>query len=198
MKWPWSGDNSTQQAEDTTTGPAIDKVNYTPGKKILFRDTEPRFNDNSNNANNTTTFKDAWSTISKDEFTMANLVGIPCFRDAGLVGFSSMILLATITSIFHRRASSKSLYYNKIINWSMAGLLFGSIIGWEQCRLKRRKSFQIAQLAIETVQRKEKPMMNQQQQHPTSPVTKELLKEWKEHPNDVTKSANNNPWYKFW
>lgn len=226
MKWLWSNNNESGSLP-SSSNPDLNieeanlqpiKSNYTPGQKILLRDTEPRFQDyNEDNNNNgaadssivsTSTFKQALNTISKDQFTFENLANIPCFRDAGILGFSAMFVMGMSTAIINRRKPlSTKLYWNKIINWSVGSLLLGSIVGWEQCRLQRRKSFEIAQLAIETVQKKEKPMLKHKD-NLKSPQTQELLKEWKEHPNDVTRddfngdSSNNNsndkPWYKFW
>lgn len=234
MKWPWSNNNesdslsssfnSDSTTEEKTLKPM--KSNYIPGQKILLRDTEPRFKDynessGGDNTNNgfgdssttsivsTNTFKQALNTISKDQFTFENLVNIPCFRDAGILGFSAMFVMGVSTAIINKRKPlSTRLYWNKLINWSVGGLLLGSIVGWEQCRSQRRKSFEIAQLAIETVQKKEKPMLKYKD-NSKSPQIQELLKEWKEHPNDVTRddfncdnnnnnNSNANPWYKFW
>ena len=229
MKWPWSNDKESGSSSSSSISSDFNsniegenvqpmKSNYTPGQKILLRDTEPRFQDynenNNTNTNNngggssgdsstvsTSTFKQALNTISKDQFTFENLVNIPCFRDAGMLGFSAMFVMGISTAIINRRKPlSTKLYWNRIINWSVGSLLLGSVVGWEQCRLQRRKSFEIAQLAIETVQRKEKPMLKPKD-NSKSPQTQELLKEWKEHPNDVTRDDfddNSKPWYKFW
>ncbi|CAL9731297.1 cytochrome c oxidase assembly protein Cox20p, mitochondrial [Monosporozyma unispora] len=206
MKWPWSGNTTSQEVEQSSpinTSQEPIKTNYTPGQKILLKDTDPRFQDNTTNKTQTTdtssTLKQAWGTVSKEEFTLANLVNIPCFRDAGILGFSAMFLMGLSTAIItkKRKPLMGVSYWNKIINWSIGGLLFGSVVGWEQCRLQRRKSFEIAQLAIETVQRKEKPMLKHKDNSKT-PQTQELLKEWGEHPNDVTKDNNNNKSNKSW
>ena len=219
MKWPFSNNsdlsslssssNSNSNIEEEKPQPM--KNNYVPGQKIFLRDTKPRFQDNKDNNNNdgnndsntvsTNTFKQALNTISKEQFKFENLVSIPCFRDAGMLGFSAMFLMGISTAIINRRKPlSIKFYWNKIINWSIGGLLLGSIVGWEQCRLQRRKSFEIAQLAIETVQRKERPMLKHRD-NSKSPQTQELLKEWERHPNDVTRddfNDNSKPWYKFW
>lgn len=207
MKWPWSGnsDANAEISQPPTQQETPVKTNYTPGQKILLKDTDPRFQDS--NSNNTDTpdasgiLKQAWGTISKEEFTLANMVNIPCFRDAGILGFSAMFLMGLSTAIISKRKQPLLgvSYWNKVMNWSIGGLLFGSVVGWEQCRLQRRKSFEIAQLAIETVQRKEKPMLKHKD-NSKDPQTQELLKEWADHPNDVTKGGDisNKSWYKFW
>lgn len=207
MKWPWSSNSMSNGAD--ISQPAVQqetpvKTNYTPGQKILLKDTDPRFQDNNSNTDAPDAsgiLKQAWGSVSKEEFTLTNMVNIPCFRDAGILGFSAMFLMGLSTAIISKRKQPLLgvSYWNKVMNWSIGGLLFGSVVGWEQCRLQRRKSFEIAQLAIETVQRKEKPMLKHKD-NSKDPKTQELLKEWAGHPNDVTKDDGNSnkSWYKFW
>lgn len=207
MKWPWStststGEDSKGKAGDEEVKKPSISTNYTPGQKILLRDTPAKFQDSSseNVPDQSEMMKQAWDTISREDFTLDKLSTIPCFRDAIMVGFASMVALGSSMAVFHGRSRSSlgtTVYWNKIINWSIGGLLFGSIIGWEQCRLKRRRSFEIAQLAMDTVKRKKRPMLHPSKDNDSENSTRdELLKEWGEHPNDVTK--NEKHWYKFW
>lgn len=162
-------------------------TNYARGQKILLQDTKPKFDIDSNTqVDNGEMVKKAFSTISKDDFSMEKLTSMPCFRDAGLVGFASMLILGSMTFVYNKNITRST-------NWAMGGLVFGSIFGWEQCRLKRQKSFEIAQLAMQTVRAKERPMMNKK--NDTGNV-QNLKNEWDSHPNDATDS--NKKWYKFW
>ena len=148
MGWlPSFKSNSTpqQQQEPQQEKPL---TNYSPGQKILLQDTKPHFNDPATAQQtkpviDSQTFKQAWNTLSWKEFTPEKLTEIPCFRDAGMVGFSSLFVVGSLMFIYHKNPM-------KATNWGLGSLLLGSMVGWEQCRLKRKHSFEIAQLAINT------------------------------------------------
>ncbi|KAH3675558.1 hypothetical protein WICMUC_002647 [Wickerhamomyces mucosus] len=122
-------------------------------KQLLLEDTQPRFYNGPNNPTNEPMVKQAINSISLSDFQFSNLVKIPCFRDAGLTGLSSMFVLGSIIFITQKSVP-------KAINWSIGGLLLGSTISWEQCRSKRRREFEFTQKAKDLVAQKEKPMVS--------------------------------------
>ncbi|VEU20430.1 DEKNAAC101347 [Brettanomyces naardenensis] len=87
------------------------------------------------------------STLTMDDFRFSNLIQIPCFRDAGLAGFSCMFVFSTVMFFYHRNI-------RKSINWGYGGLLLGSVFGWEHCNRVRKNSERVVQLAQERYQEK--------------------------------------------
>ncbi|ODV62752.1 Cox20p ASCRUDRAFT_24893, partial [Ascoidea rubescens DSM 1968] len=95
----------------------------------------------------------AFDSVRIDDFKVNNLVKLPCFRDAGIVGFSSMGVIGVVIFLFSKNPK-------KAVNWSVGSGLLGSTVGWEQCRAQRRRDLEHIRLAKEVVAKKEKPMMN--------------------------------------
>ena len=182
-------------------------TNYSKGQKILMQDKPPRFDPESSASASATSpsgmMKNAIDTLRWDDFSLASLTEVPCFRDAGMVGFSSMFILGSITLLYHKNPI-------KATNWATGGLLLGSIVGWEQCRMKRKKSMEISTMAMQTMQERKRKEAIKQGLLPTHKEKKEispeklkeielLKKEWESHPNDSSYNLNNNKsWYKFW
>lgn len=187
MVWPFSKDKpETDSSENGIRKEEIKDEqqlsNYSRGQKFLLEDTKPRFPNESSGGlareKERATLKEAWSTMSWEDFSVAKVVSIPCLREAGLTGFTSMFVVGSVMFLYHKNPS-------RAANWSVGGLMLGSIVGWEQCRMRRRRSFQIAELAKQTVAAKEKPMMH------TIKNNDAVKKEWE---TTDTKKA----WYKFW
>ncbi|SMN20908.1 similar to Saccharomyces cerevisiae YDR231C COX20 Mitochondrial inner membrane protein, required for proteolytic processing of Cox2p and its assembly into cytochrome c oxidase [Maudiozyma saulgeensis] len=187
---------------ETVNEPVL--TNYSKGQKILMQDKPPRFDPESSNSGSNTSgmMKNALETINWKDFSLAKLTEIPCFRDAGMVGFSSMFILGSITLLYHKNPI-------KATNWATGGLFLGSIVGWEQCRMKRKKSMEISTMAMQTMQEKKRKEAIAQGKLPAHKEKKEispeklkeieiLKKEWENHPNDSSFNLNSKPWYKFW
>ena len=140
--WPWSNQTEDQKQQQQPQGKADgDRVltNYSRGQKFLLEDTPPKFADDLSNSQlakkqERATLKEAWDSIRWSDFSLQKLTSIPCFRDAGMLGFSSMFLMGSIIFIYHKSPT-------KATNWAMSSLILGSIVGWEQCRLKGQKKF---------------------------------------------------------
>lgn len=194
--WPFGKQANTGVDNDNTkVKESVEPVitNYSKGQKILLEDTNPRFNTEMSQSQaaksqEQASLMKAWDSISRDDFSMSKLTSIPCFRDAGLIGFTSMFVVGTVTFLYHKNPTRSA-------NWSVGGLLLGSIVGWEQCRLRRKRSFQIAQMARKTVAAKENPMLK--------PVTHDesLKHQWDGHTstsNDIQQERQSKSWYKFW
>lgn len=184
MVWPFSRRQNGSQDRESEAGPEINSK--ASGKKYLLEDTKPRFANESQsqyaNAQEQATLRKAWETVDWQDFSFERLVRIPCFRDAGMTGFTSMFVLGSVMFLYHKNPS-------KAANWSVGGLMLGSIVGWEQCRLRRKNSFHTAQMAKSTVAAKEKPMLH-------TPVNDDRVKkEWEGH---TSASTAKKPWYKFW
>ncbi|CAI4058568.1 hypothetical protein SKDZ_04G4370 [Saccharomyces kudriavzevii ZP591] len=198
--WPWSNQTEKQTQQERPDGEPV-LTNYSRGQKILLEDTPPKFADDLSNSQlakkqERATLKEAWDSIRWGDFSMQKLTSIPCFRDAGMLGFSSMFLMGSVIFIYHKSPT-------KAANWAMSSLILGSIVGWEQCRLKRQKSFQIAQLAKETVAKKEKPMLRNVPHDPALPGQWEAAKnekqiQFQQSNQYLSQTAPEKKWYKFW
>lgn len=88
-------------------------------------------------------------TLTPQHFYMSNLVQIPCFREAGLSGFTCFFVFSSVLLFYH-----KSL--RKAVNWGFGGLLLGSIFGWEHCNNTRRNSQMAVRLAQERYEKKQR------------------------------------------
>ncbi|QLQ81930.1 hypothetical protein HG537_0G01840 [Torulaspora globosa] len=186
--WPFSGkQNEVEKSEDDglkNDSRQEQLTNYSRGQRILLEDTKPRFNGEISQSQlavsqEEANFKKAWKSISKDDFSFGKLTAIPCFRDAGLIGFSCMFVTGAVTFLYHKNPSRSA-------NWSVGGLLLGSVVGWEQCRLRRKRSFQVAQMARDTVAAKRRPMLNAVEHD------EKVKHQWDGHTE-----AKGKPWYKF-
>ena len=203
--WPWSNQTQheqqqQQQQQDRPEGEPV-LTNYSRGQKILLEDTPPKFTNDLSNSQlakkqDRATLKEAWDSVRWGDFSLERLTSIPCFRDAGMLGFSSMFLMGSVIFIYHKSPT-------KATNWAMSSLILGSIVGWEQCRLKRQKSFQIAQLAKETVAKKERPMMHNVVHDPALPEQWEVAKnekqaQFQQSNQRLSQGSSDKKWYKFW
>ncbi|QPG76718.1 hypothetical protein FOA43_004112 [Brettanomyces nanus] len=158
--WPLKGNSTDSQPED------IDKIE----KKypVFLEDVPPKFQDEQLlEAENAKKMHDAklppegqqYSTagevnrylksLSWDNFQFSNLIQIPCFRDAGLSGFSCMFVFSTVLFLYHRDL-------RKSLNWGYGGLLLGSVFGWEHCNRIRRNGEKVVQLAQHRYQENQK------------------------------------------
>lgn len=94
-------------------------------------------------------------SLTWNDFKPSNLIQIPCFRDAGLSGFSCMFVFSTIMFLYHRDIRTS-------INWGYGGLLLGSVFGWEHCNRVRRHSEDVVQQAQAKFQEKVKRRSSQE------------------------------------
>ncbi|KAL6941546.1 hypothetical protein ACO0RG_002680 [Hanseniaspora osmophila] len=150
-------------------------TNYTPGQKILLRDTKPKYSENEQNSEKT--YEQLLETFSKDDLKPSNLVVVPCFRQAGLLGLSTMFVVGSVMFISLKNVKRAS-------NWAVAGFGIGSIFGWEKCRYQRRKELQIANkldALQQAVKEKQEKKLNSLQENAAKKA------------QDQEKS-----WYKFW
>lgn len=82
----------------------------------------------------------AFSQLKISDLSFTRLIEIPCFREATITGFQAMGVLGTITLFIYKNPS-------RLANWGACGFLLGSMVGWEQCRLIRRKKSQLIEKA---------------------------------------------------
>lgn len=83
---------------------------------------------------------DAAKQIKLSDFSVERFIGMPCFREAMITGFQAMGVLGTVTFLIHKNVS-------RSLNWSVCGFFLGNVVGWEQCRSIRRRSFQMMEKA---------------------------------------------------
>lgn len=98
--------------------------------------------------------KSFMSTLRFEHFYMSNLVQIPCFREAGLSGFTCFFVFSSVLFFYHKN-------FRKAINWGFGGLLLGSIFGWEQCNNARRNSQMAVKLAQERFEKRQNDQRDQ-------------------------------------
>ena len=125
------------------------KVDPTPVKQdsqpIFLEDVPPKF-DNGSNKPPPPTFsvgneiKSFLSNLTLEHFHISRIAAIPCFRDAGLSGFTCMFVFSSVLYVYHRNI-------RRAANWGFGGLMLGSIFGWEHCNTVRRQSQMAVRLA---------------------------------------------------
>lgn len=74
------------------------------------------------------------------DLTIERFVKMPCFREAMITGFQAMGVLGGVTFLIRKN-------FQRSLNWGMTGFFLGNIIGFEQCRSIRRKSFETVEKA---------------------------------------------------
>lgn len=104
------------------------------GRKQLLEDLEPKFEDSAPVQPKRPSITQAISEILLSDFTLENYLAMPCFREAMLTGFQAMGVLGVVTLLIHKDP-------NRSVKWGIGGFLLGNVIGWEQCRSLRRRSF---------------------------------------------------------
>lgn len=113
----------------------------------LLEDLPPKFEDEEPIHSQHLTFVNALQKILLEDFTIDHYVSMPCFREAMLTGFQAMGVLGAVTFIIHKNPS-------RSVNWSVCGFFLGSVVGWEQCRSIRKRSFQTVEAAKQANQEK--------------------------------------------
>lgn len=144
MGWiPWSSQTAEQPKHDAVE------------EKVFLEDLKPKYEPLESPAKVPAkpVFKLVFETITIENFYFSNLIKIPCFRDAGLIGLSLMGVLATTILLIHKNPS-------RAANWGVGGGLLGSLVGWEQCRTQRSRSFENVEKAKATVRAKPRPMVH--------------------------------------
>lgn len=105
-----------------------------------LEDLPPKFEDSEPSARKEATYAQALSQVKLSDFTMSQFVMMPCFREAMLTGFQAMGVLGTVTFLVHKNPM-------RSFNWAMCGFFLGNVVGWEQCRSIRRRSFETVEKA---------------------------------------------------
>ncbi|MCH0628792.1 COX20 family protein [Kocuria palustris] len=78
--------------------------------------------------------------ISITDFNVNTYLGMPCFREAMLTGFQAMGVLGVVTFLIHKQVM-------RSVHWAVGGFFLGNVVGFEQCRLIRRRSFETMEKA---------------------------------------------------
>lgn len=120
----------------------VSAVSQVPERKeeTFLEDLPPKFEDNETKRPDEATYLAAINKISLADFTLSNYVTMPCFREAMLTGFSAMGVLGVVTLLIHKNPS-------KSANIGIGGFFLGSVVGFEQCRSIRRRSFETVEKA---------------------------------------------------
>lgn len=112
----------------------------------FLEDLPPKFEDNGapsqpqGQSQNVGMWGEAMDQFKWSDFTVDRFVGMPCFREAMLTGFQAMGVLGVVTFLIHKNPS-------RSLNWSIGGFFLGNVVGWEQCRSIRRRSFETVEKA---------------------------------------------------
>lgn len=131
----WFGSSSPSQVTPVSEVPQEQPQQF-------LEDLPPKFDDKGAPGNKSieANYAEALRKISLSDFTVERFVSMPCFREAMLTGFLAMGVLGTVTFLIHKNP-------RKALNWSVCGFFLGNIIGWEQCRSMRRRSFEVMEKA---------------------------------------------------
>ncbi|AWU78015.1 hypothetical protein CAS74_003175 [Pichia kudriavzevii] len=154
--WPFGkGNENTQSIENATSGQQhteTDKRDDLVLKQPIFLDEvsgkfpeSPQTRPPNGAEEQFSTSKEVKrfiSTLKPEQFYLSNLVTIPCFREAGLSGFTCFFVFSSVLFVYHKNL-------RKSVNWGFGGLLLGSIFGWEHCNNQRRNSLMAVKLAQE-------------------------------------------------
>lgn len=130
----WFGGSSSSKVSPVTG------TTEEPKPQQFLEDLPPKFEDNGNAQKTEQDYVDAVKQIKLSDFTATRFVGMPCFREAMITGFQAMGVLGAVTFLIHKNP-------NKSMNWAVCGFFLGNVVGWEQCRSIRRKSFQAMEKA---------------------------------------------------
>lgn len=152
--WPFRGGDKSNNDNITTSSLAQgESVNDRP---IFLEDVQGKFQDiptqdlqrsNQPQFSYSGEVRSYLSSLSAENFYMSNLITIPCFRDAGLAGFSCFFVFSSVLFFYHNSL-------RKAVNWGFGGLLLGSVFGWEHCNNQRRQSQMAVRLAQERFEAK--------------------------------------------
>lgn len=106
----------------------------------LLEDLPPKFEDSEPSHAKQTTYGEAIQSLRFSDISFDKYIQMPCFREAMLTGFQAMGVLGVVTFLIHKNPGRSA-------NWGVCGFFLGNVIGWEQCRSLRRKSFQNVEAA---------------------------------------------------
>ncbi|KAI3406447.2 COX20 [Candida oxycetoniae] len=116
-------------------------------KQQYLEDLPPKFEDSESSGGSSRpppsrqpTLTDAAKLIKLSDFNIDRFVSMPCFREAMITGFQAMGVLGIVTFLVHKNVG-------KSLNWSVGGFFLGNLVGWEQCRSLRRRSFEVMEKA---------------------------------------------------
>ncbi|RLV84701.1 Cytochrome c oxidase protein 20 mitochondrial [Meyerozyma sp. JA9] len=133
----------------------------------FLEDLPPKFEDTAPRQPPESMYREAFKQVKLSDFTPSHFVGMPCFREAMITGFQSMGVLGAITFLIHKNPQ-------RSVNWAVCGFFLGNIVGWEQCRSLRRKSFETVEKARQKNQEKQAKKWEEKQ------ASDEQMKKWKE------------------
>lgn len=156
MVWPFNRNNNKQDNTDSTE----------TNKPIFLEDIPPKFppqgqeqtqapsqlqspQSQGETFSTSQEIRNYIHTLKFSDFGLSNLVTIPCFREAGLSGFSCFFVFSSVLFFYHKN-------FRKSVNWGFGGLLLGSVFGWEHCNNSRRQSQMAVKLAQERFESKSK------------------------------------------
>ncbi|KAI5960774.1 COX20 [Candida pseudojiufengensis] len=140
----WFGGSSSAQPPSKVSYVSEYKEPEKKKPQQYLEDLPPKFEDSEPQSRPQTssqpTLKDAAMSIRFSDFNVDRFVNMPCFREAMITGFQAMGVLGVVTFLIHKNPS-------KALNWSMGGFFLGNLVGWEQCRSLRRRSFEMVEKA---------------------------------------------------
>ncbi|KAI5950179.1 COX20 [Candida jiufengensis] len=172
----WFGGSSSPQPPSKVSLVSEYKEPERPKPQQFLEDLPPKFEDSPPQQNRPPplqkqpTLADAARTIKFSDFSVDRFVTMPCFREAMITGFQAMGVLGVITFLIHKNPS-------KALNWSMGGFFLGNLVGWEQCRSLRRRSFEMVEKAKHDKEEKHKKKWEEMQK---SQSTKEDLEKFED------------------
>lgn len=149
----------------------VTELKEEPKKQTLLEDLPPKFEDQEpiEQPDQMSAYREAFNRFKITDLNPTTFANMPCFREAMMTGFQAMAVLGGVTFLVHKNPS-------KSLNWGVCGFFLGNIIGWEQCRSLRKKSFQTMERARQANQQKNEKKWEEN----TKSDRDERLEKWKQ------------------
>lgn len=147
MVWPFNRNKKDEVVKKTEEEPKF------------LEDLPPKFEDRSNGKPEAPkpSVSQTLKNIKLEDFAIEKLIAIPCFREAGISGFTVMAAFGSVMFFYHKNI-------NKAVNWAYGGFFIGSIFGWEQCNSVRRNSQMTAAVAKQAYEERQKLKLKEKYQ----------------------------------
>lgn len=143
---------------------AVSQVSENESEPKFLEDLPPKFQD-IDEPEQPSTIEALRKEFKFSDLLIDRYVKMPCFREAMITGFQAMGVLGGVTFLIRKN-------FQKSLNWGVTGFFLGNIIGFEQCRSIRRRSFQTVEKAKQANQNSNSKKWQQHQQQSDEQLTK--------------------------
>ncbi|KAG7664566.1 COX20 [[Candida] subhashii] len=157
----WFGGSSSSPAKVSVVSEYTEAQQQQQQQQQFLEDLPPKFQDDvppqHRPIKQQPTIIDVLKDIKLSDFTIERFTGMPCFREGMITGFQAMSVLGIVT-FFIRKNISQSM------NWAVGGFFLGNVLGFEQCRSVRRRSYMAIEKAKQLREAKNRAKWDEMQQ----------------------------------